>query len=235
MATPLDLQEQEQVDQLKAFWKQYGNLITWTLILALGGFAAWNGWNWWQREQGSKASAMFDELERAAQVGDAERSTRVFADLKERYARTAYAQQGALLAAKVQADKGQADAALASLTWAADNAGEDEIRTIARLRAAGLLIEKKQYDAALAQLDATASSKNAKEFEALVADRRGDVLLAQGKKEEARKSFEAAYKALDEKVDYRRLIDAKLTALGAAPIAALAATAASVATTGAAK
>ncbi len=230
MATPLDLQEQEQVDQLKAFWKQYGNLITWTLILALGGFAAFNGWNWWQREQGSKASSMFDELERAAQAGDAERSTRVFSDLKERFARTAYAQQGALLAAKVQAEKGQTDAALASLAWVSESAGEDEIRTIARLRAAGLLIEKKQFDAALSQLDAAAGGKNAKEFEALVADRRGDVFMAQGKKDEARKAFEVAYKAMDEKIDYRRLIDAKLTALGAAPIVAAAASSASGAT-----
>ena len=230
MATPLDLQEQEQVDQLKAFWKQYGNLITWTLILALGGFAAFNGWNWWQREQGSKASSMFDELERAAQAGDAERSTRVFSDLKERFARTSYAQQGALLAAKVQAEKGQTDAALGSLAWASENAGEDEIRTIARLRAAGLLIDKKQFDAALSQLDAAAGGKNAKEFEALVADRRGDVFMAQGKKDEARKAFEVAYKAMDEKIDYRRLIDAKLTALGAAPIATAAASAPSGAT-----
>ena len=230
MATPLDLQEQEQVDQLKAFWKQYGNLITWTLILALGGFAAFNGWNWWQREQGSKASSMFDELERAAQAGDAERSTRVFSDLKERFARTSYAQQGALLAAKVQAEKGQTDAALVSLAWASENAGEDEIRTIARLRAAGLLIDKKQFDAALSQLDAAAGGKNAKEFEALVADRRGDVFMAQGKKDEARKAFEVAYKAMDEKIDYRRLIDAKLTALGAAPIATAAASAPSGAT-----
>jgi predicted negative regulator of RcsB-dependent stress response len=230
MATPLDLHEQEQVDQLKAFWQQYGNLITWTLILALGGFAAWNGWNWWQRDQGIKASAMFDELERAAQAADAERSARVFADLKDRFPRTTYAQQGALLAAKVQAEKGQTDAALASLAWATDNASEDEIRTIARLRAAGLLIEKKQYDAALAQLDAAASGKNAKAFESLVADRRGDVLLAQSKKDEARKAFELAYKSMDEKVDYRRLIDAKLTALGAAPAAA-----ASAAASGAAK
>ena len=217
MATHLDLQEQEQVDQLKAFWQQYGNLITWTLTLALAGFAAWNGWNWWQREQGAKAGAMFDELDRAAQANDAEKSARVFADLKERFARTAYAQQGALLAAKVQAEKGQADAALTTLAWASDNAGEDEIRTIARLRAAGLLLDKKQYDAALAQLDAAAQGKSASEFEALIADRRGDVLLAQGKPGDARKAFEAAYKALDAKLDYRQIVDAKLTALGAAP------------------
>ena len=219
MATPLDLQEQEQIDQIKAFWSQYGNLITWTLILALSGFAAWNGWNWWQRNQAAKASAMFDELDRAAQAADAERAARVFADLKERFPRTAYAQQGALLAAKVQADKGQTDAALASLAWAADNADEDEYRTLARLRAAGLMMDKKQFDQALAQLDAAAQGKSAKAFEALLADRRGDVLLAQGKKDEARKAYEAAYKAMDDKLEYRRLLDAKLTALGAAPAA----------------
>ena len=230
MATHLDLQEQEQVDQLRDFWKQYGNLITWTLILALGGFAAWIGWNWWQREQAGQASAMFDELERAAQAGDAERSARVFTDLKDRFPRTAYAQQGALLTAKVQAEKGQTDAALASLAWASDNAGDDGLRMVARLRAAGLLIDKKQYEPALAQLDAAAQGKVANEFDALLADRRGDVLLAQGKKEDARKAFDAAYKALDEKLEYRRLIEAKLTALGAAPAPAASASAASGAT-----
>lgn len=233
MATHLDLQEQEQIDQLKAFWNQYGNLITWTLILALSGFAAWNGWNWWQRSQAAKASAMFDELDRAAQAADVERAARVFADLKERFPGTVYTQQGALLAAKVQAEKGQADAALATLAWVADNASEDEYRAIARLRAAGLLLDKKQYEPALAQIDAAAQGKNAKAFEALVADRRGDVLLAQGKKDEARKAYEVAYRAMDEKLEYRRLLDAKLTALGAAPAAVPAA--ASAAASGAAQ
>ena len=41
MATHLDLEEQEQLDQLKAFWKQYGNLVSWVLIVVLGGYAAW--------------------------------------------------------------------------------------------------------------------------------------------------------------------------------------------------
>lgn len=214
MATHLDLEEQEQLDQLKAFWKQYGNLITWTITLALAAFAAWNGWNWWQREQAGKASAMYDALEQAAQAGDAERSAGIFKDLRERYPRTAYAGQGGLLTAKVQADKKQADAAQATLTWVADNAGETEYRTIAKLRLAGLLIDAKKYDEALKQLDAAGGGK---EFEALVADRRGDVLLAQGKTEEAKAAYLAAWKAMDDKVGYRRLIDAKLTSLGAAP------------------
>ncbi|HVK33426.1 MAG TPA: tetratricopeptide repeat protein [Burkholderiaceae bacterium] len=228
MATPLDLQEQEQLDQIKAFWNQYGHLITWTVTLALAGFAAWNGWNWWQRSQATKAAALFDELDRVAQAGDVERAGRAFGDLKERFPRTLQAQQAALLAAKVQADKGQPDAALTTLAWAADNAGEDEYRTLARLRAAGLLMDKKQYDEALKQLDAAQQGKP-REFDALIADRRGDVLAAQGKKAEALTAYQAAYKAMDSKADYRRLLEAKLTALGAAPEAAASAPAAAVA------
>jgi predicted negative regulator of RcsB-dependent stress response len=216
MATHLDLQEQEQIDQLKSFWNQYGSLITWTVTLALAGFAAWNGWQWWQRDQASKAAAIYDELDRFAATGDVERSTRVFSDLRERYPRTLQAQQAALLAAKVQAEKGQADAALVTLGWLADNAGEDELRVIARLRAAGLLLDQKKFDEALKQLDAAQQGKP-REFDALIADRRGDVLAAQGKRAEAVAAYQVAYKALDAKVEYRNLLDAKLTALGAAP------------------
>ena len=213
MATHLDLEEQEQLDQLKAFWKQYGNLVTWLLIAMLAAYAAWNGWNWWQRDQAIKAGAMYDELDRAAQAGDAAKAGGIFNDMKERFPRTAFTQQGGLLAAKVQFDKGQADEAAASLTWVGANASEDEYKTVAHLRLAGLLLDQKKYDEALKQLDGAV----AKEFEARVADRRGDVLLAQGKPEDAKAAYTKAWQAMDAKVDYRRLIDAKLTALGAAP------------------
>ena len=216
MATHLDLEEQEQLDQLKSFWKQYGNLITWVLIAALGSYAAWNGWHWWQRDQAAKAGAMYDELDRAAQAGDADKAGRIFADMKERYPRTAFTAQGALLAAKTEFEKGQIDSARATLTWVAENAKETEIQTIARLRLAGVLLDEKKYDEALKQLD----TANAGEFAALVADRRGDILLAQGKKDEAKAAYASAWKAMDPRVEYRRLIDAKLTALGAAPEAA---------------
>ena len=213
MATHLDLEEQEQLDQLKAFWKQYGNLISWLLIGVLAAYAAWNGWNWWQRDQAIKAGAMYDELDRAAQAGDAAKAGGIFNDMRERFPGTAFTQQGGLLAAKVQFDKGQADAAAASLTWVGTNAAEDEYKTVAHLRLAGLLLDQKKYDEALKQLDGAV----AKEFEALVADRRGDVLLAQGKPEDAKAAYTKAWQAMDAKVEYRRLIDAKLTALGAAP------------------
>ena len=213
MATNLDLQEQEQLDNLKAFWKRYGNLVTWLLVAVMAAFAAWNGWNWWQRDQAMKSGAMYDELERAAQAGDAAKTARIFADLKERFPRTAFAQQGALATAKLQFDQGQFDAARDTLTWVADKGIEEEIRTVARLRLAALQAEAKQFDAALKTLDAA----TAPTFEALVADRRGDVLAAQGKPELARAAYEKAWAAMSDKVDYKRLVEAKLTSLGAAP------------------
>lgn len=213
MATQLDLQEQEQLDAVKAFWKQYGNLVTWALILALGAFAAWNGWNWYQRDQATKAGAMFDELERAAQANDADKTGRIFADLRERFPRTAFAQQAGLLAARVQADANKPDDARASLGWVAENASEEELKTIAHLRLAGLQLDAKKFDETIKELDAA----KAPGFEALVADRRGDALLAQGKRDEAAVAYKAAWAAMPEAVEYRRLVEAKLTSLGVAP------------------
>ncbi|MDB5998909.1 MAG: hypothetical protein JWP52_608, partial [Rhizobacter sp.] len=214
MATHLHIEEQEQIDQLKAFWQRYGNLITWVVIAALAAYAAWTGWNWWQRDQAIKASAMYSALDEAVRASDVDRATQVFSDLKERYPNTPFAEQAALQAAKLQADKGKLDAARASLAWASDNALETEYRTIARLRLAGLLLDEKKYDEALKQLDGA----TAEGFAALVNDRRGDVLLAQGKKDEAKAAYQKAWAAMDPAVDYRHLIEGKLTSLGAAPV-----------------
>ncbi|WP_271009944.1 YfgM family protein [Paucibacter sp. B51] len=213
MASHLDLEEQEQLDQLKAFWKTWGNLITWALTIALAAYAGWNGWNWYQRDQASKAAAMYDELDRAVQAGDAEKAGRVFGDLKERFPSTTYAAQAALQAAKAQFDKGQADAARASLSWAASSASQEDVRDVARLRLAGLQLDAKQYDEAAKTLDAIKSP----DFVALQADRRGDLLVLQSKPDLAKAEYQKAYAAMDKNQDYRRLIEAKLSTLGVAP------------------
>ena len=213
MATQLDLQEQEQLDALKAFWKQYGNLITWSLTLVLGAFAAWNGWQWYQRDQGVKAGAMYDEVDKAVQQGDAEKAARLFVDLRERYARTAFVPQAGLAVAKLQLDKAKTDEAKASYTWVAQNAAEEEYQTVAQLRLAGIYLDAQQFDEALKALDAA----KAPTFAALAADRRGDVLLAQGKRAEAVTAYQAAWKALSPTLDYRRLVEAKLISLAAPP------------------
>ena len=215
MATHLDLEEQEQLDQLKAFWNQYGNLITGVLVVVVAVYLAWLGWNTWQRNQGVAAGAMYDELDRAVQAADADKAGRIFADMKERYPRATFTGQAGLQAARVSIDKNQPEPARADLAWVADNANEKEYRALAHLRLAGLLLDDKKYDDALKQVDAVEGDA----FAALADDRRGDILIAQGKTDAAKAAYQKAWSALDPKVDYRRVVEAKLDVLGASPAA----------------
>lgn len=209
----LDLEEQEQLDQLKAFWNQYGNLITWGLIAVLSVFAGWNLYQRWQTSQSAQASALFDELDRVVQSKDPAKIERVFADLKEKFPATAYAPQGGLLVAKAHFEGGKLEEAKAALNWVAEKSADPGYQAIARLRISGLLIEAKSLDDALKQLGGSFPA----EFAGLVADRKGDVLTLQGKASEAKAEYEKAYKLLDEKSEYRRLLEVKLNALGVDP------------------
>jgi predicted negative regulator of RcsB-dependent stress response len=214
MAKHLDLEEQEQLAELKHFWKRYGNVISWVLIAVFGAVAAWNGYQYWQRNQSSQAAVMYDEVERAAVAGDVPKLERVMTDMKDRYAGTAYAEQAALLAARIYQDKGNLDAAKGALAWVAGKGQDAGYQSVARLRLSGMLLESRAYDEALQQLAAPMP----KDFAPLAADRSGDILLAQGKKSEAKAQYQSAYKALDERSDYRRIIEIKLNALGVDPV-----------------
>lgn len=213
MAKQLDLEEQEQLAEIKHFWNEYGNLITWAMIVVFGSIAAWNGWQYWQRTQAAQASAMYEEVERAAQAGDTSRVERAFSDMKDKFGGTTYAQQAGLLTAAVLQEKGNNDAAKAALSWVADKASDEGYQAVARLRLAGVLVEAKAYDDALKQLAADFP----RDFAPLAADRRGDIYNLQGKKAEARAEYEKAYKGLDERADYRRLVEVKLSSLGVDP------------------
>ena len=213
MAKQLDLEEQEQLAEIKHFWSEYGNLITWAMIVVFGSIAAWNGWQYWQRTQAAQAAAMYDEVERAAQAGDTARVERAFSDMKDKFGRTTYAQQAGLLTAAMMVDKGNTDAAKTALGWVADKASDEGYQAVARLRLAAVLVEAKAYDEALKQL----SADFPREFAPLVADRRGDVYNLQGKKAEAKAEYEKAYKGFDDRAEYRRLVEVKLSALGVDP------------------
>jgi predicted negative regulator of RcsB-dependent stress response len=231
MAKQLDLQEQEQIDALKAMWGRYGNLVTWVITIVLAAFAAFNGWGAYQRNLALQASTMYAELQDADRAVDADRATRIFGDMKARkpwfvpsalYTPPAYTQQAGLLAAKVQNEKGQTANAIASLQWVAEN-GNAENAAVAHLRWAGVLADQKKYDDALQQLAAVKPEA----FAPVVADRRGDILLAQGKREEAATAYRAAWSGMPATLQYRVLVEAKLTALGASPAASAASAAAS--------
>ena len=215
MAKHLDLEEQEQLDELKHFWKRYGSLITWVLIVVFGAFAAWNGYQYWQRQHAVQASSMYDEVERAVKSNDSARLDRSLGDMKDRFGSTVYAQQAGLMVAKAQYDKGNIEATKAALSWVANQATDEGYQAIAKLRLSGLLLEAKAYEDALKLV----SGAFPKEFAALAADRRGDILMAQEKKSEAKTEYEKAYKGLDERAEYRRLVEVKLNALGVDPVA----------------
>jgi len=212
MAT-YDLEQQEQLDQVKHFWKQYGNLITWLLVLVLGAYAAWSLYLYWQQDRASKAGGVYEELDRANLEGNADKALLAFTDLKSKYAGTTFAEQGALLAAKVAAEHGKADQGKATLQWLVDNGKSANLVGVARLRLSGLQLDAKQYDEAAKTL----STDLPEEFAPLADDRRGDILLAQGKKDEAVKAYQAAWKAIDPAIEYRRFVEGKLTMLGAPP------------------
>ncbi len=213
MANHFDLEEQEQLDQLKHFWKQYGNLITWVLIVVMASFAGWNFYQYWQRNQASQAAAMFDEVERVITTGDKTKIDRAFADMKDRFPSTTYAQQAGLIVAKQFITLGQLDSAKDALLWVADKASDSGYQAIAKLRLAAVYSESKSYDDALKQLNSPFPT----EFDALVADRKGDVLMLQGKKPDAIGEYKKAYKNLEDRIEYRRLIEVKLNALGINP------------------
>ena len=213
MAKALDLEEQEQLDQIKHFWKKYGNLISWVLIVVLGGYAAWNGYQYWQRDQAAKAAVLFDEVERAVTAGDVVRVERSFADMKDKFGGTHYAHQAALLVAKALQAKDKAEAARAALKWVAEVAPDPAYRDIARLRLSALLLDAGSNDEALAQLTAPFTPAMA----GLSADLRGDVLHAKGQKTEAVAAYQTAWQQLVDSPDYRRLVEAKLNAMGVDP------------------
>lgn len=211
MANHLDLEEQEQLEQLKAFWGQYGNAITWGLVLILVVFASWNALQYWQRNQAAQAAALYDEVERSVGSGDSSKMQRAFDEMKTRFPSTPYAQQAALLLAKAAMQSNKLDEAKGALRWASEQGKDSALGTIARLRLSSVLLEAKEFDEAIKVLQ---SDPVDAEFLAVVQDRRGDVLTAQGDRAAAIESYKKAYTGSAAKPDLQRLVRIKLNALG---------------------
>lgn len=210
-----DLEEQEQLESIKAWWRQYGNLISGVVLAVALGFAGFQGWNWYQRQQSAQASALFASLQQAENLRDTQRVQAAAGELLEKFPRTRYAEMGAMVSARLAFEDGDAKTARARLQWVVDNAS-DEMRDLARLRLAAVLLDEKAFDEALAAL----GTPEQKQFAARFGELRGDVLLAQGKRAEARTAYQQAVDALPDQSDqaaaaYRQLLAQKRDALGA--------------------
>ena len=206
-----DLEEQEQLAELKTFWKQYGNLILLAVTAALLVFAGYRLWAWYQASQSAQAAVLYGELQKAATANDAKKVRDLAGTLIEQYPRSAYAPLGVFVSAKLQFAAGDLKTARAQLAWAVENARDPAVQALARLRLANVLIDEQAYDEALKVL----AVKPEPAFEALFADMQGDVLAAQGKRAEAKTAYTDALgklKASDEAA--RALIQLKLDGLG---------------------
>lgn len=209
MAT-YDLEEQEQIDIIKTWWKRNGN----TVLLALAVFAVTvagvQGWRQYQNGQVTKASMMYEVLQGVAKSADAKKTREAAGQIMEQYPSTAYAPRAALIAAKTNYDAGDVQSAKAQLQWAAEHAKEEAVRDMARLRLAGVLLDEKNYAEALKQVEAPSNPA----FVALFADLKGDILAAQGKNTEARSAYQVALDKIGAKSPYRQLIQMKQDGLG---------------------
>ena len=205
-----DLEEQEQMDEAKAWWKQHGNKVIWGVTLFLAVAAGWRGWETWSRNQAAEASMLFDRAVQAAAMNDAKGAKDAAAQIMENHGRSAYAAPAAWLAGQVNYAANDAKSALAQYQFALDHAKDDGTAQLARLRLAGLKFEEKDLDGALALLN----DKFDPAFTGLAAQLKGDVLVAQGKKDEARTAYKLAVENLGEKSSLKPLVEMRLDALG---------------------
>ena len=182
-----DLQEQESIDQMKAWWDQWGTPITAAVCVVCLGFAAWNGWHWYQRNEAGKAAVAYAQLQQALVANDAKNVSSLSTGLIDSYRGTIYAPMGALAAAQAALSAGDFAAAESRLKWVIDSSKRPEYETLARVRLAGVYFDAGKLDDALALLDA---AKPEPRQLSLVRDRRGDVLAAKGDIEGARKCWQ---------------------------------------------
>jgi len=209
MAT-YDLDEQERLDELKAWWKRWGNLVLIGLAVAIAAVAGWRYWQNHTLTQTLEAATVYEKLTQSLASNDAKGAREAGSMLIDQYKATAYAPRAALLLAKLNFVSKDMKSAQAQLEWAAANSKEPAIKDLARLRLAGVQLDQKQHEAALKTLSSTHSDAFVPRFD----DLKGDVLLAQGKQAEARAAYQAAFGKMKEDNPYRTIVELKLDALG---------------------
>ena len=216
MAT-YDLQEQEQIDEIKTWWKMHGGLVLNVLSVLLVIVVAWQAWAWYQRSQSTQAAAVFSVLQKAAQNNEAQHLKEATGELLEKFPSTRYAALGAMISTKALLGAGDTKTAKLQLEWL-QNKGSDEWRDLARLRLAAVLLDEKTYDQALKTLDGAVGEG----FAARFSDLRGDIYWAQDKKTEAASAYQMALSkraagaenAAQSNAVYREIVQMKLDSLG---------------------
>jgi predicted negative regulator of RcsB-dependent stress response len=207
----LNLEEQEQVDELKAWWKEHGGRILSIIVAVAVGFAGWVAFRSYSESQTMQASVLYDTLAKAAQANDAKALRDASGTLVESYPGTAYASMGALLAARYYFDRDDLKNAKAQLQWVIEQGASEDFKHLARLRLASVLLDEKAYDEALKVLGAEPPVA----YEAQYAALRGDVLVAKNQAAEAKAAYKLALEKADKKNGpFQESLRMRLEALG---------------------
>ncbi|MDO6746029.1 YfgM family protein [Gilvimarinus sp. 1_MG-2023] len=193
------LTEEEQIENLKRLWKEYGTSIIASIVVATAGYFGWNYWQDSEQRKAEVASQYFQQMVDAARAAptqvedgeaDAVRSTvdHLAEQIRQIDPDSMYATQGALYSAKKAVEAGDLDQAAVELERVVANSDSAPLQQIARLRLARVLAEQEQYDAALAQV----SQQAVVGFESEQAEVRGDVLRLSGDQAAALTAYEKA-------------------------------------------
>jgi predicted negative regulator of RcsB-dependent stress response len=211
-----DLEEQEQIATLKAWWNDHGNLVITAVAACALAVAGWQGWRYYQSSQSMAAVTLYEQLDRAEHANDHKKVRDIATEITAKYGSTPYGAFAALSAARASFVSGDLAGAKLHLQWVIDNAKEDEIRDVARLRLAGVLLDEKKLDEALQLLEV----KPVEPMTGLYADLKGDILVAQAKHAEARSAYQLALDRSEAGSPYRFTLQLKLDSLGEARPAA---------------
>src|SRR5947199_4210583 len=101
-----DLEEQEKLDDLKAWWEQNSRYVSAAVVVVALIVIGVQGWRWYQRTQAEQASVLYQAVSQAAHANDVSKAKEPASQIVDRYARTAYAPRAALLYAKLLYDSG---------------------------------------------------------------------------------------------------------------------------------
>jgi predicted negative regulator of RcsB-dependent stress response len=209
MAGSYDFEEQERLAELKGWWEDNRVYVYAAAAAAIAAFGAWQGWKVWEVRQDEEAAALFLPVNEARATGDPKKVQDAAQKVISGQPGSFYASQSALIAAKAAFEAGNLDEARKHLEWTM-NKGADVHRGVARVRLAAVQMEQKKYDEALKTLDGS----NDPGFVPLIADMRGDVMLAQGRLDEARAAYRLAIEKSDARNPVKNIAQTKLNALG---------------------
>jgi|LSQX01.3.fsa_nt_gb predicted negative regulator of RcsB-dependent stress response len=208
-----DLEEQEKIDRLKAWWDHWGNLISGLVLAVLLAILGWYGWNWYQGNQTRNALGYFAIVESSYQSTDevsAQRMQEANQILQDKYKGNVYAGRAALLTARAYADKEDYTQAENALQGVLDNSKKHpELVGTAKLQLATLYTNQEKFEQALALLN-----QGEVGYEPLFADKRGDVYFAQGDLDKATEQWAQAAQASEASSEFIQTMQFKLNVLG---------------------